>query len=62
MFIPTDFPVSFFHESTTLLASPQFRPPVSFNLSQLGRDPPCKMSLKFTAFSGSLSVRLGSNK
>jgi len=36
MFMPTDFPVSFFHESTTLLASPQFRSPVSFNLSQLG--------------------------
>jgi hypothetical protein len=35
MFIPTDFPVSFFHESTTLSASPQFFSPVSFNLSQL---------------------------
>jgi dipeptide/tripeptide permease len=35
MFIHTNFPVSFSHESTTLLASPQFRSPVSFNLSQL---------------------------
>jgi hypothetical protein len=45
MFIHTNFPVSFSHESTTLLASPQFRSPVSFNLSQLAVSPISRMSL-----------------
>jgi len=35
MFIHPHVRVSFSHESTNLLASSQFLPPVSFNLSQL---------------------------
>jgi len=55
MFIRTNFLVSFFRESTTFLASPQFRSPVSFNLSQLASTRFIKKHLDAEAVSVSMS-------